>query len=102
MKKNPKDRTKKHNNKRKLTPEKMVIRLFVFALVFYCATKIGLNSYNITLSVQEQALTRTMNQTQQEVDQLNTDINNLQEKSRVLGMLDDDVADNQKNVYIID
>ena len=43
-----------------------------------------------------------MNQTQQEVDQLNTDINNLQEKSRVLGMLDDDVADNQKNVYIID
>ena len=97
MKRNTKKYAKKNINL-----EKVIRILFVFSIFFYCTMKIGLNSRNITLSVEEQRLAREMNQNQQEVEQLTTEVSQLEEKTRVLGLLDESVADNQKNVYIID
>lgn len=88
--------------KRKATPERMIVHLFVLSVLFYCAMKIGLNSQNITLSIEEQRLAREMTRQQQQVEQLASEVNQLEEKTRVLGLLDESVADNQKNVYIID
>lgn len=93
---------KKTKRKKQIRLDRAIKILFAFAIVFYCSTKIGLYSYNITLSVQDQKLTKVMNAQQKKVDKLTSDVNILQEKSRVLGLLDDKVADNQKNVYIID
>lgn len=98
-----KDRKLRQQSKKKtLTPERMIKLLFVFAVFFYCAMKIGLNSRNITLSMQEQKLAREMTRQQEQVEQLTSEVNQLEEKTRVLGLLDESVADNQKNVYIID
>lgn len=96
-----------YNNRRKRRKKQFhfdtaVRVLFVLAFIFYLGTKIGLHSYNITLSIQDQKMTKVMDAQQEKVDKLTSDVNILQEKSRVLGLLDDKVADNQKNVYIID
>ena len=76
------------------------LRLLFF--FFYCVTKIGLNSYNITLSVEDQKLAAEVEEKQQQIDELQSEVNNLEDKTRVLGMLGDEVKDNQDNVYIID
>lgn len=52
--------------------------------------------------MRDQELSKKLSQTQQQVDQLTSQVNSLEEKSRVLGLLNDKVAENQKNVYIID
>ncbi len=94
-----KKRTKK---KRALKPRKILIIVCIFAGFFYCGTKIGLNAYNIALATEDQALSEKVSKQEKKVEQLTSDINTLQDKTRVLGILDDDVADNQKNVYIIE
>lgn len=93
---------KKRKRRRQFRMDAAVRVLFVLAFIFYLGTKIGLHSYNITLSIQDQKMTKVMDAQQEKVDKLTSDVNILQEKSRVLGLLDDKVADNQKNVYIID
>lgn len=45
---------KKHNRKPKIRPESLLCIAFALSFCFYCVTKIGLNSYNITLSVEDQ------------------------------------------------
>ncbi|MBB5182914.1 hypothetical protein [Catenisphaera adipataccumulans] len=88
--------------KKKFTFERFVKTLFVFAAAFFIGTKFFVYSYNITLSNQDQTLTKKMNKEQEQVDQLTSEVNILQEKSRVLGLLDEKVTDNQKNIYVID
>ena len=60
-----------------------------------------MNSYNITLSVEDQKLAAEVEEKQQQIDELQSEVNNLEDKTRVLGMLGDEVKDNQDNVYII-
>mgnify|MGYP000121223198 FL=1 len=56
----------------------------------------------MSLATQDQILSQKVTKQEKKVEQLTSDVNTLQDKTRVLGILDDDVADNQKNVYIID
>lgn len=93
---------KRVSRKPRVRPEALVCIAFILAFVFYCFTKIGLNSYNITLSVQDQKLAAEVKQKEETIDELETEVNNLQDKTRVLGMLEGDVKDNQNNIYIID
>ena len=93
---------KKHNRKPKIRPESLLCIAFALSFCFYCVTKIGLNSYNITLSVEDQKLASEVEEKQQQIDELQSEVNNLEDKTRVLGMLGDEVKDNQDNVYIID
>lgn len=55
----------------------------------------------MSLATQDQILSQKVTKQEKKVEQLTSDVNTLQDKTRVLGILDD-VADNQKNVYIID
>lgn len=93
---------KKHNRRPRIRPEALLCVAFVLSALFYCFTKIGLNSYNITLSVENQKLAAEVDEKQAAIDELETEVNTLQDKTRVLGMLGNDVKDNQNNVYIID
>ena len=52
--------------------------------------------------MEDQNLAAEVNETQKQIDELQAEVNNLQDKTRVLGMLGNDVKDNQDNVYIID
>ena len=103
-----KRQVRKHNNnkqnkkRRTLRPEVLIIIVFVMSLAFYCTTKIGLNSYNITLQQSEQALAAEVSQKKEAVSELETEVNNLQNKTRLLGMLDSSVKDNQNNIYIME
>ena len=96
---------RKHNNRRAkkaIRPEALICILFVLSVVFYCTTKIGLNSYNITLQQQEQTIAAEVNAKKEAVNDLETEVNNLQNKTRLLGMLDSSVKDNQNNIYIME
>lgn len=87
--------------KKRFTLDTCVRVVFGLSLLFYVFSVIYINSNNITLSVEEQKETAKLNKKQKQVDQLTSEVNILQEKSRVLGLLDDKVTDNQNNIYVI-
>ncbi|MEY8543070.1 hypothetical protein [Dubosiella newyorkensis] len=60
-----------------------------------------MNAYNITLSKEEQSIAAKNNQKQDAVEELQVTIRNMQDKKEVLGMLKNEVQDNQNNIFII-
>ena len=56
---------------------------------------------NLSLSVQESELVNEIAQKEQSVEELQNEVNTLQEKGRLLGMLDNEVSDNENNIYVI-
>jgi cell division protein FtsL len=56
---------------------------------------------NLSLSVQESELTSEIAQKEQTVEELQNEVNTLQEKGRLLGMLDNEVSDNENNIYVM-
>ena len=79
----------------------LVLTLFVLSLVFYLASKTYVSSMNLSLSVQESELTSEIAQKEQTVEELQNEVNTLQEKGRLLGMLDNEVSDNENNIYVM-
>ncbi len=92
----------KRRVRKKSKIEKSIRALFVMSLAFYLVASIGLKAHNMTLSKEEQKVTATLNKNKQEVKQLTSEVNILKEKGRVLGLLDEDVSDNQNNIYVIE
>ncbi|MDD7281009.1 hypothetical protein [Floccifex sp.] len=92
---------KKNNKKRRIRKDMWIYCVFALSLLVFCLARFGLKSYNITLQMKEQELAAEVNQKQEAVSELETEVNNLQNKTRLLGMLDSSVKDNQNNVYII-
>lgn len=99
---NKNNRKANHKRRARLRPEALVIIAFCLSTVFYCFTKIGLNAYNITLSNEEQKYAAQVSKKQDAINDLEAEVNKLQDKSRVLGLLEGDVKDNQNNIYVID
>ncbi|WP_289630817.1 hypothetical protein, partial [uncultured Alistipes sp.] len=64
-------------------------------------SKVVVNAYNITLSKEEQSIAAKNNQKQDAVEELQVTIRNMQDKKEVLGMLKNEVQDNQNNIFII-
>ena len=60
-----------------------------------------MNSYNITLSVEDQRLASELAETQDEVHTLKTDISSIQDKNKMLGIVEDELTENQDNIYVI-
>ena len=54
------------------------------------------------LQMKEQELAAQVNEKQELVSELENEVNNLQNKTRLLGMLDSFVKDNQNNIYIME
>lgn len=79
----------------------LVLTLFVLSLVFYFVSKTYVSSMNLSLSVQESELTSEIAQKEQTVEELQNEVNTLQEKGRLLGMLDNEVSDNENNIYVM-
>lgn len=94
---------KKYNNtSRVIRPERLIFCVFLLSIVFYCGTKILLNSYNITLAAENQALETDIAAKRDNISTLQQDIEKLEEKSRLLGLLDGQVAESQYNIYVIE
>ena len=79
----------------------LVLTLFVLSWVFYSASKTYVSSVNLSLSVQESELSSEIAQKEQTVEELQNEVNTLQEKGRLLGMLDNEVSDNENNIYVM-
>lgn len=79
----------------------LVLTLFVLSWAFYFASKTYVSSMNLSLSVQESELTSEIAQKEQTVEELQNEVNTLQEKGRLLGMLDNEVSDNENNIYVM-
>ena len=79
----------------------LVLTLFVFSWVFYFASKTYVSSVNLSLSVQESELSSEIAQKEQTVEELQNEVNTLQENGRLLGMLDNEVSDNENNIYVM-
>ena len=79
----------------------LVLTLFVLSWVFYFASKTYVSSVNLSLSVQESELSSEIAQKEQTVEELQNEVNTLQEKGRLLGMLDNEVSDNEDNIYVM-
>ena len=71
----------------------LVLTLFV--------SKTYVNSMNISLSVEESQLSDEIAQKEQTVEELQNEVNTLQEKGRLLGMLDNQVSDHENNIYVM-
>lgn len=78
-----------------------VLTLFVLSAVFYFVSKTCVNSMNISLSVEESQLSDEIAQKEQTVEELQNEVNTLQEKGRLLGMLDNQVSDHENNIYVM-
>ncbi|WP_419022068.1 hypothetical protein [Holdemanella sp.] len=79
----------------------LVLTLFVLSAVFYFESKTYVNSMNISLSVEESQLSDEIAQKEQTVEELQNEVNTLQEKGRLLGMLDNQVSDHENNIYVM-
>ncbi len=79
----------------------LVLTLFVLSAVFYFVSKTCVNSMNISLSVEESQLSDEIAQKEQTVEELQNEVNTLQEKGRLLGMLDNQVSDHENNIYVM-
>ncbi|WP_295570891.1 hypothetical protein [uncultured Holdemanella sp.] len=80
----------------------LVLTLLVLSVVFYCVSKTCVNSWNISLSMEEDQLSQEIAKKEQIVEELQNEVNTLQEKGRLLGMLDNQVSDNENNIYVMD
>ena len=79
----------------------LVLTLFVLSAVFYFVSKTCVNSMNISLSVEESQLSDEIAQKEQTVEELQNEVKTLQEKGRLLGMLDNQVSDHENNIYVM-
>lgn len=80
----------------------LVLTLLVLSVVFYCVSKTCVNSWNISLSMEEDQLSQEIAKKEQTVEELQNEVNTLQERGRLLGMLDNQVSDNENNIYVMD
>lgn len=80
----------------------LVLTLLVLSVVFYCVSKTCVNSWNISLSMEEDQLSQEIAKKEQTVEELQNEVNTLQEKGRLLGMLHNQVSDNENNIYVMD
>ncbi|MDO4467996.1 MAG: hypothetical protein Q4C49_13495 [Bacillota bacterium] len=96
---------KGYNKKRKIknntSLERFIVCTFFIALVFYLCSITFVQSYNVSLQNKEQELAKQIIDKKEEINQLKIEINNLEEKSRIVSLLGDDIQDNSDNIYII-
>ena len=85
----------------RIRPEFLVICIFVFSMIFYIIARIGLSSYNLTLSKEEQSLSLEIDAKKAEIEELETEVRSMQDKKRMLGLSSLSMQDNQNNIYIM-
>lgn len=98
--------TRKKTHKRALRSKnkygfwkKLIIACAVITGIGALTTRLFVRQMSTTKSVENQTLVSQINEKNTAISDLQTEIAQLEEKSRVLGMLEGQVSDNQANVY---
>ena len=82
--------------------EGVLVSMLIVSTGLYALSKICLNSYNIVLSNEQQQTAAQLSEVQNSVNVLKTDVNELQDRSRVLAMVEEDgINTNQENIYVV-
>lgn len=88
--------------RRRLRIEGMLVLMLIVSTGLYALSKICLNSYNIVLSNEQQQTAAQLSEVQNSVNVLKADVNELQDRSRVLAMVEEDgINTNQENIYVV-
>ncbi len=94
---------KKHSKTKKTNlfskPYFLTICIVILVALGYFSTSLILGTYSNNLAVENQKLVYDIQQRQANIEQLKGEIAQLQEKSRVLGMLEGQVYENPNNVF---
>ena len=90
------------NKKRRLRIEAIATILFMVSLFMFAGAKFLLKSYNYELALTSQGIQSDADKLKEDVAALESDISELQNRDRVLGMAESDgIKTNQDNVVII-
>ena len=88
--------------RRKVRIEGVLFLVFLVCLGIFTLAKTGLASYNIVLSTEQQRVAADKEEQRDAVRLLQTEVNELQERSRVLAAVKEDgIESNQENVYVV-
>lgn len=88
--------------RRKVRIEGVLFLVFLVCLGIFTLAKTGLASYNIVLSNEQQRVAADKEERRDAVRLLQTEVNELQERSRVLAAVKEDgIESNQENVYVV-
>lgn len=82
--------------------EGVLVLMLIVSTGLYALSKICLNSYNIVLSNEQQQTAAQLSEVQNSVNVLKADVNELQDRSGVLAMVEEDgINTNQENIYVV-
>lgn len=82
--------------------EGVLVLMLIVSTGLYALSKLCLNSYNIVLSNEQQQTAAQLSEVQNSVNVLKADVNELQDRSRVLAMVEEDgINTNQENIYVV-
>ena len=88
--------------RRKVRIEGVLFLVFLVCLGIFTLAKTGLASYNIVLSNEQQRVAADKEEQRDAVRLLQTEVNELQERSRVLAAVKEDgIEKKKKNVYVV-
>lgn len=88
--------------RRRIRIEGVLVLVLMLSAGLYAMSKICLASYNIVLSNERQQTAAKLSEVQNSVDVLKADVNELQDRNRVLAMVEEDgINTNQENVYVV-
>ena len=88
--------------RRKVRIEGVLFLVFLVCLGIFTLAKTGLASYNIVLSNEQQRVAADKEEQRDAVRLLQTEVNELQERSRVLAAVKEDgIESNRENVYVV-
>ena len=88
--------------RRKVRIEGVLFLVFLVCLGIFTLAKTGLASYNIVLSNEQQRVAADKEEQRDAVRLLQTEVNELQERSRVLAAVKEDgIESNLENVYVV-
>ena len=88
--------------RRKVRIEGVLFLVLLVCLGIFTLAKTGLASYNIVLSNEQQRVAADKEEQRDAVRLLQTEVNELQERSRVLAAVKEDgIESNQENVYVV-
>lgn len=80
----------------------LMIGIFTVSLCAYVFCRFFLRTANTSLSIENQKTNNQIEETSQTIKSLEEDINQLEQKTRVIGILDGQVTDNEDNVIYYD
>lgn len=88
--------------KKKLRLDRIASVLFCIGIMMYLGARMGVRSYNYSLSIKAEDLNKKRKKLENDIAALKSDIERLQNRDRVLAIAeDDDIVTRQDNVTVI-